>query len=119
MPSTPVAVAETTLFQRTAAKILSDDAIDELIDFLARYPRAGDVIEATGGIRKIRWRLEGHGKRGGARVIYYFHDATMPLLLLLAYAKGSATDITPDEKRRMTTIVREFVAARRSKRSKR
>jgi hypothetical protein len=119
MPKTPIAVAETTLFQRTAGKILSDEAIDELIDFLARHPLAGDVIEATGGVRKIRWRLQGHGKRGGARVIYYFHDATMPLLLLLAYAKGSAKDITPDEKRRIAQMVREFVAARRGRKFER
>jgi len=119
MPSVPIAVGETALFQRTAAKILSDEAINELVDFVARHPLAGDVIEGTGGLRKIRWRLPGRGKRGGARVIYYFHDEAIPLLLLLAYAKGAAKDISAEEKRRMMAIVTEFVATHRSKRSKR
>jgi hypothetical protein len=118
MPSIPVAVAETTLFQRTAGKILSAAEIDDLIDFLARNPLAGDVIEGTGGLRKMRWRLSGRGKRGGARVIYYFHDGDMPLFLLLAYAKAAAENITAAEKRRMAAVATEIIDAYRMTRSR-
>jgi hypothetical protein len=53
-----------------------------------RTPSVGDLIPETGGVRKIRWRRAGAGKRGGARVIYFYHDADRPLYLLMVYAKG-------------------------------
>jgi hypothetical protein len=119
MSSALVTVSETTVFQRTAARILSVEAVDELVDFVARHPSAGDVIEGTGGLRKLRWRVSGRGKRGGARIIYYFHSDAMPLLLLLACSKSAVADITADEKRRMTAVVAEFVKTHQNKRSKR
>lgn len=79
-----VAVSETTVFQRTAAKIMAAVERDALIEYVARNPEAGAVIPGTGGIRKLRWRRVGQGKRGGVRVIYYYHDDRMPLLMLLA-----------------------------------
>jgi hypothetical protein len=59
----------------------------------------GDVIPETGGVRKIRWVRAGTGKRGGARVIYFYHDADRPLYLLMVYAKARQENLTPDEKR--------------------
>src|SRR5215210_661703 len=53
----------------------------------------------TGGVRKVRWSRAGSGKRGGARVIYFYHDADRPLYLLMVYAKAQREDLTPDEKR--------------------
>ena len=66
---------------------------------------AGDVIPDTGGVRKVRWSRAGMGKRGGARVIYFYHDDTMPLYLLLAYAKAQRENLTPDEKRQVRALV--------------
>lgn len=43
-----------------------------LVDYLAYNPTAGDLIQGTGGVRKLRWALQNRGKRGGARVLYYF-----------------------------------------------
>jgi len=114
MKSRPVTVSETTAFHRSATAIMGPDEIEALIDFVARNPAVGVVIEGTGGIRKLRWQRPGMGKRGGARVIYYYHDDTMPVLLLLAYAKGVADDLSADQKRRMAALVAELLERRRT-----
>jgi hypothetical protein len=69
------------------------------VDFIAANPKAGDVIPGTGGVRKLRWARPGSGKHGGARIIYFYHDADHPLCLLMAYAKARREDLTPEEKR--------------------
>jgi putative transcriptional regulator len=60
------------------------------VDFIAQNPDAGDVIPETGGVRKIRWARAGTGKRGGARVVYFYHDRGRPLYLFngLYQARG-------------------------------
>ncbi len=73
--------------------------------FIAANPESGDVIPETGGIRKVRWRRQSSGKRGGVRVIYFYHDAGMPLYLLMAYAKARHEDLNPDEKKRVRAVV--------------
>ena len=97
---------------------MSLEEVDELIDFIAINPKAGVVIPGTGGIRKLRWRRSGSGKRGGARVIYFYHDGSMPVLMILAYAKSAADDMTPEQKRRARALIREYIGGHR-KRGKR
>jgi len=92
------------MFRRQAEKIWSEAELAVLIDHLGTNPQDGDVIPGTGGIRKLRWGKAGAGKRGGVRVIYFYHNADMPLYLLLAYAKAQATDLTQDEKRTLTAL---------------
>jgi len=70
-------------FEEKARKLLGKAGFDDLLDFLARRPRAGRIIEGTGGLRKVRFARPGKGKSGGARVIYFFHNDTKPILLLL------------------------------------
>jgi hypothetical protein len=94
-----ITVAETPLFVRQAAEFWSDDERESFVDFIAKNPQMGDVIPDTGGVRKIRWAKAGTGKRGGVRVIYFYHDADSPLYLLMVYAKARQEDLTPDEKR--------------------
>ena len=72
---------------------------EEFVDFIAGNPEAGDLIPETGGVRKVRWSRAGSGKRGGARVIYFHHDANQPLYLLLIYAKAMRANLSADEKR--------------------
>lgn len=69
-------VAETPLFIKQAAELFSEDERKELIDFLAVNPQVGDEIPGTGGVRKMRFGAKGKGKRGGARVIYYWSAMT-------------------------------------------
>jgi len=99
-----VTVAETTAFIRQAAHIWSDEERSEFVDFIARNPEAGDVIPHSGGVRKVRWSRAGSGKRGGTRVIYFYHTGDMPLYLLLIYAKAQQENLSPEEKRTVQAI---------------
>jgi hypothetical protein len=72
-------VAETAVFMRQAADIWSDEERSGFVDFIARNPEAGDVIPDSGGVRKVRWRRQGSGKRGGVRVIYFYGGGDIPL----------------------------------------
>ncbi len=75
------------------------------MNFIARSPEAGDVIADTGSVRKVRWARGGSGKRGGARVIYFYRDADLPLHLLMIYAKARQEDLSPDDKRAVRRLV--------------
>jgi mRNA-degrading endonuclease RelE of RelBE toxin-antitoxin system len=82
MNAAPMTVVETPFFLRKAASLLDEEARSELLVFLGMNPEAGDVIPEAGGVRKLRWAAPGRGKRGGVRVIYYFHSETFPLFLI-------------------------------------
>lgn len=99
-----VTVVETPLFVRQAAGIWDHDERLEFVTFIAANPAIGDVIPETGGVRKIRWARPGTGKRGGARVVYFYHDDERPLYLLLAYAKARKEDLSPAEKRKVREL---------------
>ena len=66
---------------------------------LVRNPHAGRVIPGTGGLRKLRWAASGRGKRGGARVIYFWHPKSQHLLMLFVYPKNERSDPTATQKR--------------------
>jgi hypothetical protein len=100
----PLTVVEVDPFPARAARLWDEDEKSAFIDYIARNPKAGDVVPGTGGIRKVRWAASGRGKRGGARVIYYFYDETVPLFLLTVYAKAERADLSPDEKRRVSAF---------------
>jgi hypothetical protein len=111
-----ISVAETPIFTRQTEKLFTDDEKRELIDFLAENPLAGDEIPGTGGVRKMRFAASGRGKRGGARIIYYFQDYTMPLYALLAYAKNDQDNMTSDEKRTVSALAAALKANWKGKR---
>ena len=83
----------------TAKKLFSEGEIKALKEFLCNHPGAGDIIPGTGGLRKLRWASSGRGKRGGARVIYYYDRPTWHVLLLTGYAKNRKEDLTEGEKK--------------------
>ena len=83
-----ITVVETRPFIEDAARCLKENEREEFIGYIARNPTAGDVIRGTSGVRKVRWSAGGRGKRGGARVIYYYHSERIPLFLLTAYSKS-------------------------------
>ena len=84
---------ETKLFTRLADDYLSDDELRELQSALIADPEAGDVIPGSGGVRKLRWRARGRGKRGGYRVIYFAKLAQGLIWMLTIYPKNVAENI--------------------------
>lgn len=84
---------------------LDDDGLQLLEELLLEYPDRGDIIEGTGGARKMRIQLEGRGKRGGGRVIYLDVFEQENLYLLFAYPKNVQEDLTPDQKKAIRKMV--------------
>jgi hypothetical protein len=89
--------------------LLTPEQQNAVIDLVAYEPTCGDVIRGTGGLRKVRIGRSGSGKRGGARVIYYFHDVDTPIFLVALYAKNEKGDITAAEKKEFAALVKELV----------
>ena len=112
----PIRVVETPEFLSATSRLMSDEERTLLVDYLAYNPRAGGLIPGTGGVRKLRWGLKGRGKRGGARVIYFHHDAGMPLIALTAFAKNERADLSQQDRndfRRLTTLLVEAFKRRK------
>lgn len=99
---------ETTEFTKHLSSHLDDDSYAALQAFLSERPDAGDIIRGSGGIRKIRWRSKGHGKRGGSRVIYYWLVPEEHIYLLTLYGKGVKDDLTPEERAAWRKVVKEI-----------
>ena len=98
-------VVETPFFLRKCAMLLDDEERWDLVLFLGVNPEAGSVVPETGGVRKLRWAVSGRGKRGGLRVIYYFHNETIPLFLLTVYGKNQKANLTKAERNEFKTLV--------------
>jgi mRNA-degrading endonuclease RelE of RelBE toxin-antitoxin system len=105
MQTVPMTVVETPFFLKKAASLMRDDEREDLIGFVGLRPEAGDVIPETGGVRKLRWGREGKGKRGGVRLIYYFHNEAFPLFLLTVYAKNQKGNLTKAERNELKQLV--------------
>jgi len=104
----PITVVEVEPFPSRADQVWNEEERMEFINFIACHPMAGDRIPGSGGIRKVRWTRQGKGKRGGVRVIYYYHDPSHPLFLLTVYAKSKKDDLSADELRAMRKLVVEL-----------
>ncbi len=111
--SAPIAVCETPEFLSRAEKVWSADERSEFVDFIARNPEAGDLIQGTGGVRKVRWRKAGVGKSGGVRVIYYFYNETIPLYLVSLFAKNQKSDLSAGDKQDLAKFVKTVKATAR------
>lgn len=111
-----ITVVELTTYVQTAQKLWDDDERAEFTAYIASNYERGDVIQGTGGLRKIRWSRAGMGKRGGVRVIYYYYDQEAPVYLVAAFAKNVQSDLTADEKRHLsalTAILKDSIKSRR------
>ncbi len=87
---------ETSVFTKQVTEILTDDDYRKFQEALIINPAAGDLIQHSGGLRKVRWAIKSNqGKRGGARIIYYWQDKNDTIYLLLMYSKGEKENLTP------------------------
>jgi mRNA-degrading endonuclease RelE of RelBE toxin-antitoxin system len=102
-------IIETSIFTRRVLELLSDDDYRELQSVLVIRPDAGPVIPGSSGLRKLRWAASGRGKRGGARIIYYWFTSQEQLLMLYIYPKNEQDNLTPDQLKALKKIVeREY-----------
>lgn len=90
-------IVELPEFIRKAQALLKDEEKFSIISYLAAHPQSGDLMQGTGGIRKLRWSAQGKGKSGGVRVIYYFHNENIPLFLLTVFGKGEKANLSKYE----------------------
>ena len=84
---------ESAAFERVRAVYLDDDEYLELQQFMMENPEAGDVVRESGGVRKLRWRRKGKGKRGGLRVIYFVRYQPNEFWMLTLYAKAKQENV--------------------------
>jgi hypothetical protein len=101
-----ITVAEAPEFVRCAERLLSAVERTDLVAYLAANPRAGDLMQGTGGIRKLRWGRGGRGKSGGVRIIYYFHSEAMPLYLLTVFGKNERANLSRAERNDLAALAR-------------
>lgn len=102
-----VLIVETPIFTRQIQAAMSDEMYRELQAALIARPDMGPVIPRSGGLRKVRWRASGHGKRGGVRIIYYWAVTREIILMLFVYPKNVQDDLTSQQLRILRALVEE------------
>jgi len=95
-------------FTRRVAELLDDDELAQVQGLLLARPDAGKVIPKSGGLRKLRAAAKGHGKRGGARIIYYWAVARDRILMLDIYAKNERDDLSAGELKQLRLLIEEY-----------
>lgn len=99
---------EAVPFTKYLQDYLNDDEYRELQNFLIEQPEAGDLIQGTGGLRKLRWSSDNKGKRGGIRVIYYWKVLKDQIYLFTLYAKNEMTDLSTEEKKVLKKMLEDW-----------
>ena len=97
---------ETPVFTKIATDLWTDDEYHALQLALFFRPEFGQVIPGSGGLRKMRWSRSGVGKRGGVRVIYFWHEATETIYMLYVYSKAKQGDLTVAQLGELSRLVR-------------
>ena len=100
---------ESPQFTKRMAGLMSDDEYSVLQWYLQQHVAEGDIVVGGGGLRKLRWKAPGRGKRGGLRLIYYWADARGCIYLVAVYAKNEKSDLTKQELQRLKVLVEEWL----------
>jgi hypothetical protein len=114
-----ITVVETPTFLKDVKRAaLSEDEHRALINFLAANPKAGVILEGTGGVRKVRFAGEGQGKSSAYRVVYFYHGHDIPLFALVLFAKNEKANLTQAERNGLKALVPEIVRAYKERKSR-
>jgi len=97
-------VVELPEYLNKSDKLLTVTERQSIVNYLASHPAAGELIQETGGIRKLRWAAKGKGKSGGVRIIYYHYNDTVPLFLLTVFGKGEKVNLTKRERNELAKL---------------
>lgn len=99
-------IVETRAYVSRADKLLDEEEREEIKVQLALDPERGAIMRGTDGVRKMRFAVGGRGQSGGVRVVYYFHNATMPVFLLTVFAKNEKGNLTRAEQNDLAKLVK-------------
>ena len=100
-------VIQTKVFEKVISALLNEEEYRQLEATLVQNPGIGAIIPDSGGIRKMRWKRQGKGKRGGIRVIYYWMTSSFQILMLYAYSKSKQEDLSRNEIKVLKQLVEE------------
>jgi hypothetical protein len=105
------AVCELKAFEHAAYEVgMTAEEVDELIDFLSLHPSAGEVMEGTGGCRKLRFPGRGKGKSGGYRTVTFYSGDEVPVFLVTVFSKGERSNLTKRERNELAKLTRALTA---------
>jgi hypothetical protein len=109
-------VVETPMYLRAAEDLCSQADRERIVRTIAANPEAGDLMPGTGGYRKLRFARSGTGKRGGARVVYLYGGAHLPIFLITVYAKSEKGNLCKAEQNALAKMAKSFFADYKEKR---
>lgn len=101
-------IIETPIFTKLITDLMSDDEYKDLQEALVTRPDRGALIKNSGGLRKVRWALEGRGKSGGVRVIYYWMTEDDQLYMLFAFPKNVQGNLTDAQTKKLRQMVERW-----------
>jgi len=103
-----VVIVETPTFTRLIKALMSDEDYRALQEVLVTRPDVGDLIKGSGGLRKIRWGLDGVGKSAGVRAIYYWAAHDDHIYMLYIYPKVKQDNLTLEQLKQLKAIVERW-----------
>ena len=99
---------ELTPFVAFRKEYWTDEDLRAMQNVLLVAPDAGDLIRSGAGLRKLRWSAQGRGKRGGARVIYYWHVPGDRIYLIYGYVKSRSEDLTAHQRKVLRELMKDI-----------
>lgn len=106
-----IVIKTTPAFDRKAKKLMTLESMEELFDYLELSPEKGDLIQGSGGVRKLRWQTgkDNKGKSGGVRILYHYSKGVLVLLITL-YSKSEKENVTKEERNELKKLIPQLVA---------